>query len=427
MKVHILNGRIIDPANNIDEVSDLFIEDGKIAGLGQASNGFLPERTLDASNHVVIPGIVDIAAHLREPGQEYKATIASETRAAAASGITTLCSPPDTVPVSDSPAEIKFIQQQANNAGFCRVYTIGALTAGLQGKVLSEMAALKQGGCVGVGNALSPLSSTLVLRRAMEYAASQQLTLFLHPIDHALSDHGCVHEGQIATRLGLRGVPAAAETAALGQQLALIELTGIRTHFCRLSTARAAIMISQARHEGLPVSADICAHQLFLTEVDVSDFNSLCHTIPPLRTRRDLEGLRASLRSGAVAAISSDHQPHELDAKRAPFPETEPGISALESLLPLTLRLVEEGVLDLTEAITLITHKPASVLKIDAGTLSVGSPADICIYNPEITWELKAEQLLSQGKNTPFNGWLFRGKVTHTLLGGKIVFEAEPA
>jgi dihydroorotase len=185
-------------------------------------------------------------------------------------------------------------------------------------------------------------------------------------------------------------------------------------------------MISRAIHEGLPVSADICAHQLFLTEMDVSDFNSLCHTMPPLRTQRDLEGLRASLRSETMVAISSDHQPHELDAKRAPFPETEPGISALESLLPLTLRLVEEGVLDLPAAIALLTHKPASVLKVDAGTLSVGSPADICIYNPDTTWEFKAEQLLSQGKNTPFNGWLFRGKVTHTLLEGKIVYEAKP-
>jgi len=426
MSMHIINGRIIDPANDVDEVTDLFIDDGKIAAVGRAPNGFLPKRTLNASNQIVIPGLVDIAAHLREPGQEYKATIASETCAAAASGITTLCCSPDTEPVADSPAEIKFIQQQAENAGYCRVHTIGALTSGLQGKVLSEMAALKQGGCVGIGNALNPLISTLVLRRAMEYAASQQLTLFLHPIDHALSDHGCVHEGQIATRLGLPGIPAAAETVALGQQLELVELTGIRTHFCRLSTARAAKMISRAIHEGLPVSADICAHQLFLTEMDVSDFNSLCHTMPPLRTQRDLEGLRASLRSEAMVAISSDHQPHELDAKRAPFPETEPGISALESLLPLTLRLVEEGVLNLPAAIALLTHKPASVLKVDAGTLSVGSPADICIYNPDTTWEFKAEQLLSQGKNTPFNGWLFRGKVTHTLLEGKIVYEAKP-
>ena len=423
MYLRITHGRVIDPANDIDQIADLYIENGHIAGIGRAPPGFIPTHNLDASDHVVIPGLIDIAARLREPGQEHKATIASETRAAAAAGITTLCCQPDTFPVADSPAEVKFIQQQAEKAGYCRVYTVGALTAGLEGQTLSEMAALKHGGCIGVSNALQPLASTLVLRRAMEYAASQQLTLHIHPLDHALADHGCAHEGPVATRLGLPGIPAAAETAALGQQLALIELTGVNAHFCRLSTAQATNMIARARHDGLPVSADVCAHQLFLTEEDIGEYNSLCHTIPPLRTKTDLEGLRASLRTDAIQAICSDHQPHELDAKQAPFPDTEPGVSALETLLPLTLHLVDEGVLELSEAVALLTYKPAATMNIEAGTLNVGSRADICIYRPDISWKLNTEQMLSRGKNTPFADWLFQGRVTHTLLGGKIVYE----
>ncbi len=426
MNLQIINGRIIDPANNTDRIMDLFIIDGKIAGLGTSPADFIPERTLDARNQIVMPGLVDLTARLREPGQEHKTTIASETRAAAAAGITTICCPPDTQPVIDSPAEIKFIQQRAEKAGFCHVYSLGALTADLRGERLSEMAALKKGGCVGVSNALHPMGSTLILRRAMEYAASQGLTVFLHPIDHALSNGGCAHEGRIATRLGLPGIPAAAETAALGQQLALVKLCGVRTHFCRLSTEQAAKMVARARAEGLPVSADICAHQLFLTEMDIGDFNSLCHTVPPLRSHSDLEGLRSSLGNEVLHAICSDHQPHELEAKRAPFPETEPGISALETLLPLTLRLVEQEDLVLSEAIALVTYKPASVLQLDAGTLSVGSPADVCIYDPELSWELKVENLLSRGRNTPFGGWHFRGKVSHTLLDGRVVYEANP-
>jgi dihydroorotase len=425
MSLQILNGRLIDPANGLDGVTDLFVGQGRVAGIGAKPAGFRAQRTLEAGGRVVIPGLVDLAARTREPGLEHKATILTETRAAAAGGITTLCCPPDTDPVVDSPAEIKLIQQRARDAGYARICSLAALTQGLEGKSLSEMAALKQSGCVGVSNAWQPLESTLVLRRAMEYAASQGLTVFLHPLDHALADLGCVHEGALATRLGLPGIPAAAETAALGQQLALVEQTGVRTHFCRLSTARAARMVARARHDGLPVSADACAHQLFLTEADVADYNSLCHTLPPLRTPEDREGLRRAVADGAVAAICSDHQPHELDAKRAPFAETEPGISALETLLPLTLSLVREGVLDLPCAISRLTRDPAAILELDRGTLSVGARADICIYDPHEGWQVEPTRLLSQGKNSPFLGWTFTGRVTHTLLGGRIVYQAE--
>ncbi len=426
MKLQIINGRIVDPANQIDEVATLFVEDGRIAALGQsAPPGFAAEHTLDARNQIVIPGLVDLAARLREPGLEHKATIASETRAAVAGGITALCCPPDTEPVADSPAEVKLIQQRAETAGYCRVYPLGALTADLKGESLSEMAALKSCGCTGVSNALKPINSSLVLRRAMEYAATHNLTVFLHPIDQELANKGCAHEGVIATRLGLPAIPPAAETAAIGHQLELVEQIGVCTHFCRLSTARAVAMIARYQHDGVPVSADVCAHQLFLTEKELSNFNSLCHTIPPLRTQRDLEGLRSGLKSGAISAICSDHQPHELDAKQAPFPATEPGISALETLLPLTLRLMEEQVLTLSEAISLVTCNPASILRLDAGTLSVGSQADICIYQPDVYWELAPETLLSRGKNTPFYGWEFKGRVTHTLVSGRVVYAAD--
>lgn len=424
MSLQILNGRLIDPASGLDTVADLFVQGGRIAGIGTPPAGFHAQRTLKAGDRVVIPGLVDLAARTREPGLEHKATILSETRAAAAGGITTLCCPPDTEPVVDSPAEIKLIQQRAQDAGYARIYPLAALTQGLRGKGLSEMAALRDSGCVGVSNAWRALDSTLILRRAMEYAASQGLTVFLHPLDHALADRGCVHEGALATRLGLPGIPAAAETAALGQQLALVEQTGVRTHFCRLSTQRAARMVARARHDGLPVSADVCAHQLFLTEADVADYNSLCHTLPPLRTAEDRDGLRRAVADGAVAAICSDHQPHELDAKRAPFSDTEPGISALETLLPLTLSLVREGVLELASAISRLTCDAARILGLDAGTLSVGMPADICIYDPHARWQLGAERLLSQGKNSPFLGWTFTGRVTHTLLGGRLVYQA---
>ncbi|MGD8498054.1 MAG: dihydroorotase [Chromatiales bacterium] len=421
----IKGARVIDPANAVDRIEDLHIVDGRIAALGAPPPGREPDRVVEATGRWIVPGVVDLAARLRQPGQEHKGTIASETLAAASSGITTLCTAPDTDPIVDSPAEVELINRLAGAAGRSRVVTIGALTAGLKGSQLSEMAALKNAGCVGVGNALAPLASTLVLRRAMEYAASHDLTLFLHPLDHALANEGCAHEGAVASRLGLPGIPEAAETAALGQLLALVEHTGVRAHFCRLSTARAVRTIGRARYDGLPVSADVCAHQLFLTEMDVADFNSLCHTLPPLRTERDRDGLREAVATGVVDAICSDHQPHEVDAKLAPFPATEPGISALETLLPLTLRLVDEGVLTLPDAIARLTIGPARILGLDAGALSVGAAADLCILDPDYVWELEPESMLSHGRNTPFAGWEFKGRVVETLVGGRSVYSSD--
>lgn len=424
MSLHIKGGHLVDPANGVDAPADLFIDArGFVVGVGQAPDGFVAERVLDARGRIVCPGLVDLRARLREPGLEYKATIESETRAAVAAGITTLVCPPDTHPVIDTPAMAQMIQSRAWRFGLAFIHPLGALTQNLEGKLLSDMEALDEAGCVGVTNALAPVTDTLVMRRAMEYAASFDLTVFLHSQDPWLAGNGCVHEGEVGTRLGLPGIPEAAETVGVARDLALIEQTGVRAHFCGLSSARAVAMITEARARGLPVSADVTAHHLHLTEHDIGQFNTQCHVLPPLRARRDRDGLRAALKNGVISAICSDHQPHEPDAKLAPFAEAEPGISGLETLLPLTLRLVEEGLLTRSEAIALLTHKPADILGVDAGELGVGATADVCIFDPETRWTLSADNMVSRGHNTPFIGWQLRGRVTHTLVGGRLVYE----
>jgi len=426
MNVSILKGRIIDPANNIDQITDCHIENGTILTLGKAPKGFKAEHTIDANNRVVCPGLIDLQAHLREPGQEHKATIASETVAAVSAGITTLVCPPDTDPVTDTPAVVDLIHHRAKQSGNARVLTLGALTRGLEGKHLTEMDALKQAGCIGVSNAKKPVSNTAIMRRAMEYASSQNITVFLNAEDHWLANGGCAHEGAVSVRLGLPGIPEAAETIAVARELQLIKQTGVRAHFCQLSSEHAIRMIARAQHDGLPVTVDVAIHNLFLTEMDIGYFNSQCHVRPPLRTQRDKDGLRNALSQGIISVICSDHQPHDTDAKLAPFPSSEPGISGLETLLPLTLRLVNEGVLDLPQAIASLTQQPASILKIledgSGGSLSIGARADVCIFDPEQYWELGPDTMISQGKNSPFIGWELQGRVTHTLVAGQLKF-----
>lgn len=421
MRIRISNGFVIDPANNIEAKHDIYISNGKIAAVGKQPEGFVIDQEINADKLHVIPGIVDLRTRLREPGQEHKGSIASETRAAAASGITTLCIPPDTIPVIDTTTVVELIQRKASEAGYARVVTLGALTSGLKGEQLSEMAVLKsQGNCVGVSNALEPVTNNLVMRRAMEYAASVGSTIFLHAEDEGLAGIGTAHEGVISTRLGLPGIPEAAETVAIARDLLLIEQTGVHAHFCHVSSARAAQMIARAQYDGLPVTADVTAHHLHLTEMDIGYFDSNCHVRPPLRTQRDREALINALAHGNINAICSDHEPHDADAKLAPFSETEPGISGLETLLPLALRLSDE--LSLADVINRITLQPAKILGIDAGTLSIGEKADICIYDPEQHWTLTPENMISNGHNTPFANWEFKGKVMHTLLNGKLVY-----
>ncbi|AFL75188.1 dihydroorotase [Thiocystis violascens] len=424
-RISLRNGRLIDPASGIDRIADLHLAEGRVLAIGDAPEGFRPERTLDARGLIVCPGFVDLCARLREPGHEQKATIASETRAAAASGITTLCCPPDTLPVIDTPAVAQLVHQTAERLGYAHVLPAGAVTQGLEGHKITEMAALKQAGCPVLSQADRPIRNAQVQRRALEYAATFGLTVFLHPRDQDLGEGGCVHEGRMSTRLGLPGIPEASETVAVARDLALAEQTGARIHFRGLSTARGVAMLAEARRRGVNASGDVSLHQLFLTEADLADFDANCHLIPPLRTLADRDALRAALARGDLAAICSDHQPHDADAKLAPFPETAPGISTLETLLPLALRLVAEGVLDLSGAIARLTVGPAAILGRNLGRLAPGDPADLCVFDPGETWIPTAETLVSRGHHSPFLGQKMRGRVVWTLLGGRVVFEKQ--
>ncbi|MEJ2589882.1 MAG: dihydroorotase [Candidatus Thiodiazotropha sp.] len=424
--ISILGGRVVDPANGIDKVTDLHISGGRILAVGEAPKDFVPSLTIDATGKVVCPGLIDLSANLREPGAEHKATIASETAAAASGGITTLCCPPDTNPVIDSPAVTGQIRHKARKAGFCRLLPQGALTQALDGTRLSEMAALKSAGCIAVTNAYTPLANTQVQRRAMEYAATFGLLTIIRPEDRHLCNGGCAHEGRVADRMGLPGIPEAAETVAVARDLALAETTGAVIHFHTLSSASAARTMAWAKREGRRVSADVAIHQLHLTELDLEGFDSNFHVRPPLRTDSDRDGLREAVAKNVIEAICSDHQPHEADAKASPFPDTEPGISGLEILLPLTLKLVEQGVMDLSSAIARLTCGPAKILGLPLGSLTPGQAADVCIYDPEHRWFVAAEKLLSCGKNTPFHGWEMPARVTHTLLKGRLVYSLEP-
>ena len=426
MSLTIHGGRLVDPANNMDGVHDVFIDaDGFVVGIGTPPRDFAAARNLDATGKIVCPGIVDLRARVREPGLEHKATIESETQAAVAAGITTLCCPPDTNPVIDTPAMAQMIQSRAWRFGRAFIHPLGALTQNLQGALLTDMEALDEAGCVGFTNALHPVTDTLVMRRAMEYAASFDLTVFLHSGDPWLHGDGCVHEGEVGTRLGLPGIPEAAETVGVARDLALIERTGVRAHFCQLSSARAVAMVADARRRGLNVTGDVTAHHLHLTEHDLGNFNTQCHVLPPLRSRNDRDALRAALKEGVLSAVCSDHQPHEPDAKLAPFSDSEPGISALETLLPLTLKLVDEGLLDLSKAIAALTHQPAEIIGVDTGHLGVGATADVCVFDPDAVWTLTEDRMVSRGRNTPFLNREFRGRVTHTLVGGKLVYALE--
>jgi len=420
--ISIINGRIIDPANGVDAILDLHLSDEKILALGSRPEGFQADQTIDASGLIVCPGLVDLSARMREPGHEYKASLRSETWAAVGGGITTLCCPPDTDPVIDTPAMATLVHERAQRIGNARVLPVGALSKNLKGDQLSEMATLQQAGCVALGNADLPLANSLVERRALEYAATFGILVMLRPEDRHLRNSGCAHEGPVASRLGLPGIPEAAESVALARDLILAEHTGCRIHFRGLSCATAVNKLALARQQRLQVSADVAAHQLHLTEMDIDGFNSDCHVSPPLRSLADREALREGVANGTISAICSDHQPHDADAKAAPFAATAPGISGLDTLLALTLKLVDEGVLELSEAIARVTCGPADILGVDLGRLSRGCSADICIFDPHRHWELSRDEMISAGHNTPFLGWEFRGRVVHTLFEGRPVF-----
>ncbi len=371
-KILIQNGHIIDPANQVDQAGSIAVAGGKIIGTTNVPAGFTPDQVIDAKGKIVCPGFIDLSTRLREPGQSRKATFSSETAAAASAGITAMCLQPDTQPVIDTPAVVELIKGFAERCDYGNIYPIAALTQKLAGQELSAMLGLKQAGCIAVSNANQPVQNLLVLRRAMEYATSHDLLLMFRPQDLSLSNYGCVHEGAVSTRYGLPGIPEAAETIALAQCLELAELTGCRVHFSQMSGWRSIIKIQQAQKYGLKVSADVAMHQLHLTEDDIEPFNSAYHVMPPFRSQRDREALRDALSKGIIAVICSDHQPHDIDAKLGAFPETEPGISALETLLPLMLKLVNEGVISLSQGIAALTEHPAAIIHEPKGTLSLG-------------------------------------------------------
>ena len=426
----IHGGRIIDPANKLDQISDLVIENGKIKSLtsppNQAHESDHNAIKIDASGLIVCPGLIDLCARLREPGLEHKGTIKTETQAAAAAGITRLCTPPDTDPVVDTPAVATLIQDKADSKNACRVSVIGALTQGLRGEQLSEMYALKKAGCIGVSNAWQAVENNQTLRRCMEYAATFDLTLFVNPQDPDLTNGGCAHEGHIAAQIGLPSIPETAETIAVAQHLLLAEQVGIRIHFNQLSAARSVSLIREAQARGLAVSADVSAHQLILADDVLSDFEGIYHVRPPLRCEKNRAGLIKGVQDGTIASICSDHQPHEKAAKMAPFAVTEPGISGLETLLPLSLSLVSNNSLNLTQAIERLTAGPASIIQCDEGKIEIGRTANLCLFDPEAEYLFTEDKIQSSGKNSPFLNQTLKGRVRYTILEGQISFQSQP-
>jgi dihydroorotase len=424
MSLHVKNGRLVDPASRADAKQDLFISGGKVAGVGRAPAGFRAERIIDASGLVVCPGLVDLSARLREPGFEYKATLESEMQAAVAGGVTSLACPPDTDPPLDEPGLVEMLKHRAKSLNLVHVYPLGALTWKLQGERLTEMVVLRDAGCVAFSHADTPLADTQVLWRAMQYASTFGFAVWLRPQDGFLARDGVAHDGEVATRLGLPGIPVFAETIALATILSLVRATGTRVHVCRLSSAEGVALVRAAKKEGLPVTCDVAVHHVHLSDMDVGYFDSHCHVIPPFRSQRDRDALRAGLADGTVDAICSDHAPVDEDAKQLPFGESEPGATGLELLLPLTLKWAAESRLGLAEALAAVTARPAGILGVGAGSLAPGADADVCIFDAGEHVRISAEALHSQGKNTPFIGYELPGRVRYTLVGGQVVYDA---
>jgi dihydroorotase len=425
MRIHIKGGRVIDPASGIDKAQDLFIADGRVAATGKAPAGFAADRMIDAQGLVVCPGLVDLSARLREPGQEYKATLDSEMAAALAGGVTSLACPPDTDPPLDEPGLVEMLKYRARILNRARVYPIGALTQGLKGQRLTEMSQLMDAGCVAFSQADAPLVDTQVLERALQYAATFSYPVWLRPQDPHLSQGGVAHDGQVSTRLGLAPVPVTAETVSLSTILLLVRQIGARVHLCRISSADGVEMVRQAKAIGLPVTCDVSQNHLHLSEMDIGYFDSNCHLIPPLRGLRDREALRQGVADGTVDAICSDHCPVDDDAKQLPFGESEPGATGIELLLSLTLKWSDESRQPLAAALRRVTSEPARILGVDAGRIEIGAAADLCLFDPQDRWQVGPAQLRSQGSNTPFTGLEVAGRVCYTLVDGNIVYETE--
>ena len=436
MKLHIKNGRLIDPANGVDALQDLFIEDGKVAAVGAAPQGFNADRVIDASGLVVAPGLVDLSARLREPGYEYKATLESEMQAAIAGGVTSLVCPPDTDPVLDEPGLVEMLKHRARGLNLAHVHPLGALTMGLKGKALTEMAELTEAGCIGFAQAEEPVEDTNVLLRALQYAKTFEYTVWLRPQDAHIGRGGIAHSGPLASRLGLAGVPVMSETIALHTIFELVRATGARVHLCRMSSAAGLELVRTAKREGLPVTCDVGVHHIHMTDADIGFFDSNARVTPPFRSQRDREAIRACLFDGTIDAICSDHTPVDDDEKLLPFGEASPGATGLELLLSLALKWADDycvsrlengtGAGALSRALARVTCEPARIAGLgDAGQLGPGSVADVVLFDPALRWLVAPSALASQGKHTPFLGYELSGQVKITIVAGKVVFERQ--
>jgi dihydroorotase len=430
MTILIKGGRVIDPASGLDMQADVAVEQGRVIAIGTAPAGFVPQRVVDATACIVMPGLVDLAVRLREPGHEHEGMLASELAAAVAGGVTSVVCPPDTEPVLDEPGLVEMLRFRAEKRQAARVLPLGALTRNLQGEVLTEMLELTDAGCVAFTQAEVPLASTQVLQRALQYASSFAYGVWLRPQEIHLGK-GVAASGALATRLGLSGVPVAAETIALHTIFELLKSTGTRVHLCRISSAAGVALVRQAKAEGLNVTCDVSINSLHLTDVDIGYFDSRMRLNPPLRQQRDRDALRAGLADGTIDVLVSDHTPVDEDAKALPFAESEPGATGVELLLSLALKWSRDDGVDLPRALAVLTSAPARVLGSaleayapDAGRLRVGGVADVCVVDPGADWLVAPDALLSQGKHTPFSGYELPGRVRCTLVGGQLAYSA---
>jgi dihydroorotase len=418
MRLHIKNGRIVDPASGKDGAGEIFIADGRISAEGGKA-----DRVIDAKGLVVAPGFIDLAARLREPGYEYKATLESEMDAAVAGGVTSLACPPDTDPPLDEPGLVDMLRRRAKALSRARVYPVGALTVKLQGQALTEMGLLSDAGCVAFSQANAPLADTQVLWRALQYAATFGYPVWLRAEDAWLAKGGVAHDGEIATRLGLPGIPAFAETIALSTVLELVRATGAKVHVCRLSTAGGVELMRRAKQERLPVTCDVAVHHVHLCDMDLGYFDSHCRLEPPLRSQRDRDALARGLAEGVIDCLCSDHTPVDEDGKHLPFAQAEPGATGLELLLPLALKWGHASGLGLAATLARITSEPARVLGVANGRLAPGAPADVVLFDPAAPHQVAPDTLRSQGKNTPFLGYELAGRVRCTIVAGNVVYE----
>ncbi len=424
MKILIRAGRVIDPANNIDAVRDVLIEGGVIAQVAENIEASDVE-VIDAQGMLVTPGLIDIHTHLRDPGQEYKEDIVSGTQAAAAGGVTSLACMPNTSPVNDNLPVTQYIINKARQAGYANVYPIGAISCGMKGETLAEMGELKAGGCVAFSDDGRPVLNGELMRRALEYADTFDAPIIAHCETMDIVGDGCMNEGDVATELGLKGIPWVAEDAAVARDVMLAEFTGARLHVAHVSTKGSVDLIRHAKQRGVRVTCEVAPHHFTLTEEAVRGYNTNAKMNPPLRHQSDVDAICAGLADGTIDAIATDHAPHHYDEKNVEFPIAMNGIIGLETLLPLTLKLVNRGVLKINQAVALLTCQPADIIGIERGTLSVGAVADIAIVDPEISWSFDVAALKSKSKNTPFDGCEFKGRVVRTLLAGKTVYSKE--